>query len=190
MYRLIKHLPKDLKVLDVGCGGLYGENTSEYLIAHFGVENITGVCTSEREVGIYHARRAEMGLPEVSIRVEDFYKMEPEKYDVVVLDLNIENNLKDWTDKGLEYAKKFLKPGGYLINYVMVTDQYKDEDTGEMIKVAWADFFGGDIGYEQVGKKLSSLKDFKLLGQVKEERRPYILWVLLQYERMENKTNR
>lgn len=186
--RLISWMPRGFSVLDVGAGGLLGENTTDYLLDRFGVKNYLGVCSEEHQVGVYQARRNEAKKPYAKIRVEDFYgikfwqNLNKKKFDLVVLDLNIENNLKNWTEGGLAQMKDYVKPGGYLINYIMMTDKYGDEDkTPDLINSAWRKFYGSnEFSREVVGKKLQSLDGWELVAQEMEERRPYIMWVLLK----------
>ena len=70
--RLISQLSPKSKVLDVGAGGLQGTNTTDFLIERFGADNVTGICTSEKEVLTYHAQRKEKGLPKINIKIGDF----------------------------------------------------------------------------------------------------------------------
>jgi len=182
--KLISYLPNNLSVLDVGCGGLEGENTSKYLLRHFGAPNITGVCREAKMVELFKAQLAEQGKSVPAILVTDFYTMPWEtQYDLVVLDLTIDNNLeKDWTDEGLGSIQSLIKPKGYLINYIMMTEHYGNpEETPMKIAKHREDFWGvSEFSLEGVGKKLNTLKDFNVLGISLEERRPYILWTLLQ----------
>lgn len=182
--KLISQLPKNFTVLDVGSGGLHGENTTEYLLAHFGAENVLGVCWADHEVEVYQAKRAEAKLPPVKIISADFYQMEPsEQYDLVVLDMNIESNLaRDWTAEGLERMKKFVKPGGYLINYIMLTDQYGDpEKTPAFIRSQWPKFWETEkLTLPDIGKRLGRISGWEVFAHDIEERRPYILWMLLK----------
>ena len=182
--KLINSLPASLKVLDVGSGGLEGENTTNYLIRRFGPENITGICSNQHEVERFHAIRAELKLPPVKIIQDDFYKHEfTGQYDLAVLDLNIESNLgRDWTDEGLDHMRSLVKDGGYLINYIMLTDQYGDPDeTPLFIYRKWVEHWGTEnLTLKDIGRKLSNLKGWELMAQEQEERRPYILWVMLK----------
>ena len=175
--RLISSLPKG-SVLDVGCGGLEGENTTDYLVEYFGVESITGVCKWKKDIDKYRLK-----VPEINIIETDYYGIEfNEKFDLVVLDLNIENNLKDWTDEGLKRTSKLVKKDGVLINYVMMTDAYGDpNETPQMIRDHRKNFWESDEWKnEMVGARIRKIKGFKLLGVEREERRPYIYWVALQ----------
>lgn len=180
--RLISQLPKDFRVLDVGAGGLHGENTTDFLAERF--EKLTGVCLSEKEVAVYHAQRAEKGLRPVEIVIGDYYETEfKEKFDLIVADLTIELNLmRDWSDEGLARVRGMLKDEGYLIQYVMTTDQYGDpNETPALIRKYWKEFWGvEELTYEAIGKRIERIKEFDLVAVAQEERRPYILWILLK----------
>lgn len=181
--RIIQTLPKTLKVLDVGSGGLEGENTTQYLAEHFESKNILGICKSAKQVEIYQAQRAERKEPALEIVVDDFYAHEHSGlFDLVVLDLNIENNVQqDWTPEGLQRVSKLLNPGGYLINYVMLTDQYGDPETPQIIRSAWQKFYGtNEMICEVVEKRLNKIDGFELFSCEQESRRPYIYWVCLK----------
>lgn len=181
---MISHLPSNLKVLDVGSGGLQGENTTNYLTEHFGVENILGICKSDHEVEVYQAQRAEHKLPPVKIVSGDFYEQKfDQQFDLVVLDMNIESNLqKDWSDEGLKRMWDLVKDGGYLINYVMMTELYGDPlTTPLMIRKCWKEWWRvSDLTLKDVGNKLSKVKGWEVFAYDLEERRRYILWVMLK----------
>lgn len=184
--KLISALPKTFTVLDAGAGGLHGENTTDFLAAHFDPKNILGVCWSDHEVSVYHAQRAEKRLPPVSIVSADFYKLEfnpPMQFDLAVLDMNIESNLGiDWTDEGMERMQSFVKDGGYLILYLMTTDQYGDPDkTPAFIREQWKKHWQSDrLSANDIDRKLKSLKGWELFAQEREQRRDYITWVMLK----------
>ena len=168
--KLIQHLPKDTSVLEIGSFGHEGKNTSEVLANYF--DKVTGVTISRKAVTLAPTN--------YEIIHDNYYAMDFPAYGLVVLDLDIENNLiRDWTDKGIERVKKFVKPGGYLINYIMMTREYGDPDTPDLID--WhTDRWWKALTPEAIGKKLKSLPGFDLIAVNPETRRPYILWVLLQ----------
>lgn len=167
--RLIAYIPQNSKVLDVGANGLGGENTTQSLQQRF--SDYMGVNIQKGD--ILH-----------NIFKLDFYKINPkERFDLVALDLDIENNLlQDWSEKGLERVRSMLADGGFLINYIMCTDAYgTTEATHEAIRRHWREFWEMDrVDYEKIGEKLNSLKGWGLIASAQEERRPYILWTLLQ----------
>ncbi len=171
-------MPKEWKVLDAGCGGLDGENTSDFLVKHFGEENITGICKAETE-----AKRYLELHPKLDMRIEQFFTSPLDKqFDLLVLDLNIEGNLRNWSSEGLREIQKYLKKGSYVTNYVMTTDQYGDpEETPKLLR-EHCEKWWGSFKPEDIGKRLNSLSGFKLVAHEVEERRPYITWVLLKYE--------
>lgn len=182
--RLISVLPRSFRVLDVGAGGLQGINTTNFLLEHFGVKNVLGVCTPEKEVNYYYAQRTEKGLPKANIQVSDFYEMQfPQKFDLVVVDMNVENNvIHDWSEEGLARARELLKDGGYLIQYVMLTDQYGDPNkTPELIRTRWIEFWETEnLTLQSIGERLQRLNGWEVFAYEVEERRPYILWMMLR----------
>ena len=139
--RIIRRIAPEAKVLDVGAWGLGGENTTKILQRHFG--NVT--CLNREQIG--HA---------VDI-VTNFYTYNfKEKFDVIVLDLDGENNAhNDWTDKQLERNFNLLNEGGILINYI--------QTMGRRVY---------DIG------NISNW--FNIIKFYPEDRRPDIVWVALK----------
>lgn len=171
--RLIKIVPKNTKVLDVGCGGLLGENTSQYLQNYF--IDVLGVNIKENKDLIEFKKI----YPNAKVIIGD-YKSIDEQFGLVVLDLNIEGNLENWSDEGIDLAAKLVKKDGYLINYVMMTDQYGDpNETPALIRKHTKEYWG-ELTKEAVGKKLKSLKKFEFILAESEDRRNYILWVVLK----------
>lgn len=169
--KLLEQIPKDASVLDVGCYGHEGVNTSQFLANHF--THVTGIAISEK-VKQYLA-------PNYTFIQDNFYDREFDPFDLVVLDLHIEGNLiNDWCNRGLERMKKLVKPGGYLINYVMMTTEYGDSEVTPSLLAWHAKRWWGELTPEAVGKKLSSLPGFELVMALPEIRRPYILWCLLK----------
>lgn len=168
--KLIKQFPKDTSVLEVGSFGHEGINTSDTLANHF-----------DKVIGVVISQAAKDKAPvNYEIIHDNFYALDFPIYGLVILDLNIENNLiNDWTDKGMTRVKRFVKPGGYLINYVMMTTEYGDPDTPDLI--AWhRDRWWKELTPEAVGNKLSNLPGWELVTAISEIRRPYILWVMLK----------
>lgn len=190
---MISELPKDFTVLDVGSGGLQGENTTNYLIEHFDAKNILGVCRADVETQRFIATREANKMFTIPIISADFYKMDfkegdfnksaPWKFDLVVLDMNIESNLeKDWTNEGLERMRGLVKDGGYLINYIMLTDQYGDpEKTPAFIRGQWKKWWRTEkLTLKEIGMRLTDIKGWELFAYDVEARRPYILWTMLK----------
>ena len=154
-------------MLDVGGWGLEGDNTSQYL--------------EERFSDIIFMNNKP--LDKVNL-VGDFYGHKfKEKFDLIVLDLNIENNvLKDWSDEGLERVRGLLKKGGTLINYIMTTSDYGDpNETPELIKRRWKEFWGTeDITDGSIGRKLKNIPGYEFFIHIQEEQRSEIIWVVLK----------
>lgn len=176
--KIIESLPATAKVLDIGCGGLDGENTSDYLIKRFGESNITGICRENNE-----SKRYKELHPKLNLIFDNFYhKSFDTTYDIVVVDLNIENSLKDWSDKGLAKIADLLKPGGVYITYIMVTKEYGNPaETPALIENHWLHWWGEPIfSLEAIGNKLNKLDGWEVYETAQEERRSYILWVALR----------
>lgn len=167
--KLIRSLPSNLKVLDVGVAGHEGENTSLLLADYFG--DVTGITVRDLPWDKYPVIR------------HDFYKYRfKTKYDLVVLDLNIDNNIgRDWTKAGMDRVSRLLTPRGYVINYVMMTDDYGDPQTPGQIRAHSRKWWGAFPLTDQiVESKLSTLGSWHLIEIGRELRRPEILWTLLQ----------
>lgn len=181
---MISVLPKEFTVLDVGSGGLQGENTTNYLIEHFRSENIMGVCWADVETKRYLETREATRMVKIPIFSGNFYKMNfVRQYDLVVLDMNIESNLeKDWSDEGLARVRGLVKDGGYLINYIMLTDQYGDpEKTPQFIRERWKKWWRTDkLTLKEIGMRLRDIKGWEVFAHDIEERREYILWIMLK----------
>ena len=177
-YSLIKKLPKNLKILDIGCGGLSGENTTNFLIEHFGEKNITGLCRRHPESEAFFENHKA-----IKIIYDDFYthKFE-EQFDLVVFDLNIEGSLWGWSHEGLKTLGNLVKPGGFFITYIMRTDQYGDpEETPKLIREHWAKWWGEPMfSNESIGNRVSKIKGWEFYKLQDEIRRPYISWTLLK----------
>lgn len=180
--KIISLIDKNSKVLDVGALGLMGENITQSLIDWFGAKNVTGICLNPEHPEWFIAK-----YPDFNFIVGNAFDYPlAEKFDLVVTDLGIEKNLEDWSEEGLEKMKKFIKPGGYLLNYVMTTTEYGDPlVTPFLIRKHWMSFwrhlYPDQEGiYEAIGNKLKELEDWELVLAEREERRPYILWILLK----------
>jgi hypothetical protein len=90
--KFIQIFPKDSRVLDVGCYGHEGVNTSQFLAAYF--DKVKGVGISDK---------VRQYLPSNYEYIQDnFYDhdFKSELFDLVVMDMPIEGNLlNDWNDK-------------------------------------------------------------------------------------------
>lgn len=175
--KIISKFDKSIKVLDVGCFGHEGENTSTFLGRHF--SHIKGFNINKKVLALQEAN------PNYEFVIDNFYdyKFADEKFDLIVGDLTIELNLlNDWCNKGLERYWNLLKDNGYLINFIMTTTEYGDpEVTPHLIKWHAKHWWETDeLTNEAIGKKLSKVKGFELIHAEAEIRRPYITWVLLK----------
>lgn len=180
--KLIQMLPRELSVLDVGAGGLEGENTSEFLLERF--KDYTGICIKPDRVELYNAQRKERGKEEANIIVGDFYTHDFGRvFDVVVLDLNIERNLSDWESR-FDIAKRYVKHGGCIITYFMMDDTYTDvESVHEQIRKVWISLCGAnDMNIQSLANGVRAIPGFELITIESETRRPEVAWVLLRYE--------
>lgn len=148
--------------MDVGYGGLEGENTTDYLRAHF--NSINGLCKDKVAVDKYfEAHPAHTDNVSIGLYPDDLKG----QYDLLVLDTNIEGNLDFWSVEGLAKAWSFVKDGGYIIAYIMGTDEYGDEQSRARLKehrLRW---------WKAGGVKIPML-------YLQEERRPEIMWALLK----------
>lgn len=180
--KLINILPPDSKVLDVGALGLMGENTTQFLVDKFGAKNVTGVCLNPEQPEWFLKK-----YPDFKFILDDAFAYSfKEKFDLVVTDLGIEKNIEEWSEEGLEKIKSLIKPRGYLLNYVMATTQYGDPlYTPFLIRKHWMSWWRHIYPHEEgineaIGNKLKELEDWELILAEREERRPYILWILLK----------
>lgn len=176
---LIKLVPEDSKVLEVGTNGLQGENTSLALAKRF--KSVIGYNIPSAPGYLYQPW---LHYP---VRLEDFYKATiTEKYDLIVLDLNLGNNLRRyWTWEGLARIHGLLNPGGFLINYALTKEDYQSYSfpnyTGKFIKHHMASWWNEyPLTEYGIAKKLNSLHIFRFVRMLQEEIRPYIWWCLLQ----------
>ena len=120
--------------------------------------------------------------PQINFITGDIYTYDfKRKFDLIVLDLEIENNLRDWAENQA-HAYKLLKRGGYLITYLMTTDQYGDPDeTPALIRRSWKKRWGKwPPSREDVIKSLRTFPNYEFISLCEEERRPYITWVLFK----------
>jgi len=165
---LIRDIPTNVKVLDVGAWGLTGENTTTELVAHF--EDVLTINIKK--------------LDGVKV-VADFYKTYfDEKLDLIVLDLNIDNNVsQDWTRKGLDRVHDLLAPDGFLIIYILTKEGYTEEEpTKSMINDNLKNFWKScPVTVDAIGNKLREFKDICNLVAIQPcDRRDNIAWVKLQ----------
>lgn len=162
--RILEYIPLGYSIMDVGYGGLDGENTTNYLRARFG--KIDGLNKTAYAVEKYKIDNPSAKEDEVVIGTYP-QDMPGKRYDLLVLDPNIEGNLRFWSLQGMEQAWEFVNDGGYILTYIMLTDFYGDAATQEQIKEHRA-------GWWEKGIPLP------IVMQEFEERRDYIAWVLLK----------
>lgn len=159
--RLIANIPETASVMDVGYGGLDGENTTKFLRNHF--KEVWGLSKDAVATAEYKKRTGSEDLVILGLYPQDMPG--GKKWDLLVLDPNIESNLEFWSDEGIRQAWNFVKEGGHIITYIMTTDEYGDEETQKLLKDHRAKWW----------------KD-RLMPPIYEieERRPEITWVLLE----------
>lgn len=162
--KILEYLPLGTTVMDVGYGGLDGENTTNYLRARFG--KIDGLNKTEYAVEKYKIDNSSAEEDEVVIGVYP-HDMPGKRYDLLVLDPRIEDNLLFWSLQGMEQAWGFVNDGGYILTYIMLTDLYGDPSTHALLKEHRAGWWAKGI-------------PLPIVMQEFEERRDYIAWVLLK----------
>lgn len=165
---LVRDMPKDMSVLDVGAWGLTGENTTTYLTNHFKTV-ITMNIKPIHGVDI----------------VGDFYTNPPNlRFDLIVLDLNIDNNLShDWTREGMNRIHKMLNPGGFVILYLLTKEGYtNDEPAKTLINNSLNHLWkSSPVTVDGIGNAIMGFKDiFDLVAIQPDDRRDNIAWVKLQ----------
>jgi hypothetical protein len=167
--RIVNRFAPATGTMDVGYGGLGGVNTTNYLREHFG--RIYGLCKDVNAVRRYTENHLSASNDRVIVGhyPEDMPPIL--KYDLLVLDPNIESNLKFWSVAGMKKAKEFLHEDGHLLTYVMLTDQYGDEDTQETIRSHRAEWWA---------RQWDNIIRNHIVAMEREERRPEIMWALLK----------
>ena len=161
--KIIAGLPKNLSVLDVGAWGLEGDNTTEAIREHF--------------TDVTFINRKEVAKPCIKA---DYYTYEfDKKFDLIVLDLNIDNNIqRDW-EENFRHSFKNLKEGGSIICYAMITSDYGDPETPAMIKKHWKDYWKC-CELTPIDIVAGVIDRFTLLDIQEDERRGEIYWVHLR----------
>ena len=180
--RIIKRIPKRSRVLDVGGGGLDGANTTNFLRERFSDITLIEIAT-----GRMHDYVKKFGDENIRQMIhDDFYKRKwgRDKFDLIVLDLNIENNIKrDWTSAGLKRIHRLLNPNGIVIIYVMTTYEYGDAEIPSMI-CKHMNIFWESVPPTTTGIRRKLKRDFAdlydVFSIVKEEIRDTIIWVALK----------
>lgn len=167
--RLIQNIPQDAEILDIGYGGLDGENTTNYLRERF--RSVEGICKDQNGVDRYRAMYPESSNDKVTVGFYPNDMPTDRKWDLLVHDTNIEGNLAFWSPEGQEKAWSYVKDGGGILTYMMLTDFYGDD-------VAQAAIKEHRMRYWQ--NCLPHIVWTHVLGMEREERRPYIMWVLLK----------
>jgi hypothetical protein len=162
--KLIKDLPRNLSVMDVGYGGLGGENTTNYLRKHFGT--IFGLCKDAIAVKRY--KEMTDANDTVILGIYPQHMLGPRKYDLLVLDPRIDDNLEFWSEDGMELAWTFVKEGGYIITYIMAPNKEYGEDEVQTLITEHRD------------RWWTSYRKIPVVAAEVEERRPYITWVLMK----------
>lgn len=176
--KIISILPKNFQVLDVGALGLMGENTTQFLVDYFGAKNVLGICLKPEQPEWFLEK-----YPDFPFVIGDVYATNfANKFDLVVTDFGVEKNLEEWSLEGLERIKTLIQPGGYLLNYVMTTTEYGDPlETPHLLRKHWAEWWRQLPPHpEAIGRKLKDLNDWEVVLSIQEERRPYIIWILLK----------
>ena len=159
---LIKNIPAHASILDVGYGGLDGVNTTNYLRARF--HDVWGFSKDATAMLRY---KEMFGLNDPIILGIYPQDMPQRKWDLLILDININTNLDFWSDEGLKKAWSFVNDGGYILTYIMTAGFNVPQEIKDMIK--------------QHNKKWwDKNPTVPIVAQEQEERRPEIIWVLLK----------
>jgi hypothetical protein len=168
--KLIEYVHAESLVLDVGYGGLDGENTTNYLRARF--KNLWGLNKNAEHVLAYRKLTGATDPVVLGIYPNDMSSI-ARHWDLIVLDQNIDGNLDFWSEQGLKMALSVVERKGYLITYVMLTDEYGNENmVHDRLREHRAFWWTAD--------RFEKLPNWKLVDCAVEERRPEIMWVLLQ----------
>lgn len=172
---LIKGLPTNIEVLDVGGWGLEGENTSLALVKHFSFDNVT--CLNKQHEVIYEYSRR---YPNQTFIETEFFEYKFDKqYDLVVFDTNCEGEMQMWED--MDVIGDLLKPNGYLIGYVLLTDEYGNPETPQQIRNHWKTHWNNEnFSIVSVIKKLANTPGWILEDAIADDRRSEILWIKLR----------
>lgn len=170
--KIINKIPKTASVLDVGAWGHEGVNTSISLRKRF--NDVTGINTKYNDA--------------VDI-VADFYEYTlTKRFDLIVLDLNIDNNVKrDWTDEGLKRIHEMLSRNGVVVIYIETDLNYGNEVPGirEKLIKHKKDFWGlgesQEFTKERIKKGLGKYKKmYNVFAIEPEQRRIDIIWIALK----------
>jgi len=172
--KLISKFPTEFSVLDIGAGGLEGENTSNALVDRF--PDYLGMNSGQDHPVPYNLIR-----PNAKVIESDFYTHEFNKgFDLIVLDLNIVNNVKqDWEGDGIRHkVYNLLNDGGHVICYIMTTTEYGDALDRQMLKDHHQAFWGSRaVTQVDMARTITRLFPMYYLEEIAQEvRRPYIHW--------------
>ncbi len=123
--RIVKKIPENSSMIDIGGWGLGGENTSQFLQERFG-KNV--VFFNKEQIG-----------HKVDI-VADFYTYNfTKQYDVIVLDMNDKDNIeRDWTFDNFCKIYNLLNPKGIFITYIITNYlrlEYQDIKFSELFNI-------------------------------------------------------
>jgi len=142
--KIINKINPESKVLDAGGWGLEGVNTTQLLIDRFGEDNVITL------------NKDPIDGKKIDI-IAEWYSYKPEKkYDVVVVDVDLDDNVKiTWTTEEFHRMfNLFLKERGILILYIRTTR---------------------NTDYQDV-----NFKEWDIFGIFPEGRRLDIVWVAFQ----------
>lgn len=140
-----------------------GDNTSLSLLAQF------------NDVTLINKKP----MPEEGVIVADYYTHKfDRKFDLIVLDLNIDCNIKmDW-EKNFKHSFNNLSKNGSIICYAMVTDDYGNKDTPKMIRDHWKNYWG--VKTLTLPDIVAGTMDKFILKDIQEdEKRGEIYWICL-----------
>lgn len=169
-------------ILDIGAGGVAGENTSEYLYKLFS----DSFQIYANHIGESPSNTWCRDHPKVQQIIADCYIHNfGKKFDLIVQDMPLLFNISDWED--LDHINvqiyNMLNSGGYYINYIMKDKNYGSSKHQHAIAANHKQHWDSDDGLDEefLSKKILEKygKKFECIRIIKEGRRE-LFWVLLK----------
>ncbi len=153
--KIIERIPGTDAVLDVGSWGLDGGNTTDAVVGLFNDITLINI------------------KPQVNACiVADYYTYKfDKKFDLIVLDLNIDHNIPDWEDD-FKYTKTLLNPKGKIVCFIMLDGEYGGLESAKRIKKHWKTYWNTDKLTPKIIRKRFPMAE-------EDSSRPEIYWVLI-----------
>ena len=169
------HYPKN--ILDIGCYGLDGKGGSGQIIdSYYDTSNITGVNWEDKRNGQF---------PKIKFHKMNFFDFKSdEQFDFIFCDLGWEGQLQVIENDLKNKLYDMLSPGGFVLFYVFVTNEYGPEDGHKGIREHLLNEWGwftteGKVTIGHLWDRLSSKYNYQLIS-VDYEHRDYIAWALMK----------